>query len=58
MPKNTNNRGRGQRSEWGYIGRISNAGSQRVEAPIDPGNKKGKEIVKTGRDLRDGTGRK
>lgn len=53
-----NSRGNGRRGGWGYIGRITNAGAQHVEAPIDPGNKKGKEIVITGQDLRTGTGRK
>ena len=52
MPDNSRNRGRD------YIGRISNDGAQRVEAPIDPNGKRGKEIVKRGNDLRTGNGRK
>ncbi len=60
MPDNSRNRGRdyGSRNGHGYIGRISNDGAQRVEAPIDPNGKRGKEIVKRGNDLRTGNGRK
>lgn len=42
------------RKGFGYIGRITNAGAQRVEAPVNPGNKKGKAVIKTGNDLRTG----
>ena len=38
--------------DFGYIGRISNSGAQRVEAPIRPDSKKGTATVKTGGDLR------
>ena len=60
MPDNSRNRGRdyGSRNGRGYIGRISNDGAQRVEAPIDPNGKRGKEIVKRGNDLRTDNGRK
>ena len=53
MPDNSRNRGRdyGRRNGRGYIGRISNDGAQRVEAPIDPNGKRGN-------DLRTGNGRK
>lgn len=37
--------------------RISNTGAQRVEAPIDPNGKRGKEIIKRGNDLRTGNGK-
>ena len=41
-----------KRRGFGYIGRISNSGSQRVEAPISQNIKKGTSQVKTGSDLR------
>lgn len=41
-----------RRSGFGYIGRISNAGAQRVVAPINNNGKKGTTTVKTGGDLR------
>lgn len=58
MPNNSRNMGRdnGRRNGRGYIGRISNTGAQRVEAPIDPNGKRGKEIIKRGNDLRTGNG--
>ena len=53
MPDNSRNRGRdyGSRNGRGYIGRISNDGAQRVEAPIDPNGKRGKEIGCTARKI-------
>ena len=36
----------------GYVGKISNAGVQVVEAPVKPKAKKGKTVVKKGDDLR------
>lgn len=36
----------------GYVGKISNAGTQVVEAPVQPKGKKGKTVVKKGGDLR------
>ena len=50
MPDNSRNRGRDYGSR--------NGRAQRVEAPIDPNGKRGKEIVKRGNDLRTGNGRK
>ncbi len=41
-------------AEKGYIGRISNAGSQVVKAPNQGKDKKGAGKVKTGTDLRSG----
>ncbi len=49
MPSKDNGKRRGG---FGYIGRISNSGAQRVEAPIRPDSKKGTATVKTGGDLR------
>ncbi len=36
----------------GYVGRIKNQGSQRVEAPAQSKGKSGKTTKKTGKDLR------
>lgn len=44
--------------EKGYKGKISNCGTQVVEAPITAGAGRGKSSVKKGGDLRTGTGRK
>lgn len=41
-------------AENGYIGRISNAGAQRVQAPITPKQSKAKNTVVRGGDLRTG----
>ena len=41
-------------AEKGYIGRISNAGSQIVKAPNQDKGPKGTAKVKTGTDLRSG----
>ena len=38
----------------GYIGKISNTGAQKVEAPIKPDAKKGTSKVTKGTDLRSG----
>lgn len=38
----------------GYIGKISNTGAQKVQAPVSTGSKKGNGTVKTGTDLRGG----
>lgn len=43
---------RNRNGKPGYIGRITNAGAQRVEAPIPQANNGGKTNVKTGDDLR------
>lgn len=43
-----------KRGGYGYTGRISNSGAQRVEAPVNAGSKSGKVVVKTGNDLRNG----
>lgn len=40
-----------------YAGSIKNQGSQVVEAPFSTGEKKGKTVVKTGNDLRNGSGK-
>lgn len=45
------------RGGYGYTGRITNSGAQRVEAPITPNGKKGTAQIKTGNDLRTGNGR-
>ena len=39
-------------SKSGYIGKISNAGAQLVEAPVKPKAQTGKSVKKTGDDLR------
>ncbi len=52
MPSKDNKRG-----GFGYIGRISNSGAQRIEAPITPNGKKGTAQIKTGNDLRTGNGK-
>ena len=52
-----NNRNRNTGGKPTYIGRISNSGAQRVEAPITPNGKKGTAQIKTGNDLRTGNGR-
>ncbi len=57
MPNNSKNRDTGKSGGRGYIGRISNNGAQRVEAPISTNSKRGNEVVKTGKDLRTGNGR-
>ena len=41
-------------AEKGYIGKISNAGAQKVQAPHAPSGKKGTATVKKGTDLRSG----
>lgn len=46
-----------KRGGYGYTGRISNSGAQRVEAPITPNGKKGTAQIKTGNDLRTGNGK-
>lgn len=38
----------------GYIGKITNAGAQKVQAPISNSGKKGNATVKKGEDLRTG----
>ena len=42
----------------GYAGKIKNSGTQQVKAPFTPQTPKGKTTVKTGNDLRTGTGGK
>jgi len=39
-------------SKSGYIGKISNSGAQKVEAPVKPKTNTGKSTVKSGDDLR------
>lgn len=39
----------------GYIGKIKNAGVQKVSAPVSQGKKAGKSTVKKGDDLRNGS---
>lgn len=41
-------------AEKGYIGKVSNGGSQVVKAPVSPNTKKGKTVAKKGDDLRSG----
>ena len=44
-------------AEKGYIGKIKNTGTQIVKGPYSGGQKKGKNVVKTGNDLRNGKGK-
>ena len=46
-----------KRGGFSYIGRISNSGAQRVQAPIATNGKKGTTHIKTGNDLRTGNGK-
>lgn len=41
----------------GYVGKIGHSGVQKVTAPNAGETKKGKNIVKTGNDLRTGKGK-
>jgi len=38
----------------GYTGKVTNAGAQKIDAPVAAQGKKGKTTVVTGRDLRTG----
>ena len=42
-------------ADKGYAGRISNSGSQVVQAPAQIKGKKGQSVVKRGSDLRSGS---
>lgn len=44
---------KGSKKSFGYIGKIKNSGSQKVEAPVQNTDVK-KGIVRTGNDLRTG----